>query len=129
MSKMRTLTFIIVCSAAVFLVYNLVFSKNHNIVVQHYDVTKTEYVFCKNVTEGKDIRVINEIIQNAEWEKYYLANNDNVRCQFYFDNGNGKAILYQVVNEHEGFILVQKDANLKSSLVGKNLELIIDILQ
>lgn len=125
----KTALLIIVCLVAIFLLNNLVFSKNHNIVVQHYDIAKNEYVFYKNVTKEKDIRNIHRIIQNADWEKYYPAKDDNVLCQFYFDNGNDKAILYQVINNYGGFILVQKDVDLKSSLVNKDLELIINILQ
>lgn len=125
----KTVLLIIVCLVAIFLLNNLVFSKNHNIVVQHYDITKNEYVFYKNVTKEKDIRNIHRIIQNADWEKYYQAKDDNVLCQFYFDNGNDKAILYQVINNYGGFILVQKDVDQKSSLVNKDLELIINILQ
>ncbi len=125
----KTVLLIFVCLVAILLLNNLAFSKNHNIVVQHYDIAKNEYVFYKNITKEKDIRNIHRIIQNADWEKYYPAKEDNILCQFYFDNGNDKAILYQVINSYGGFILVQKDVDQKSSLVNKDLELIINILQ
>lgn len=127
--KAKTVLLIIVSLVAIVLLNNLVFTKNHNIVVQHYDVAKNEYVFYKNATKEKDIRNIHRIIQNADWEKYYPAKGDNVLCQFYFDNGNDKAILYQVINNYGGFILVQKDVDQKSSLVNKDLELLKTILQ
>ena len=120
---------IIVCFAAIFLLSDLFFPKNHNIVVQHYDMSKNEYVFYKNVTNEKDIRNIHRFIQNADWEEYDPAKDDNVVCQFYFENGSDKAIVYQVINNHGGFILVQKDVEQKSSLEDKDLELIINILQ
>ena len=120
---------IIVCFVAFFLLNNLVFNKSHNIVVQHYDIEKNEYVFYKNVTKESDIRNIHKIIQNADWERYYAEKEDNVLCQFYFDNENDKIILYQVVNSYSGVILVQKDVEQKSSLVNKALDLIIDIFQ
>ena len=120
---------IIVCLVAIFLLNHLVFSKNHNIVVEHYDMAKNEYVFYKNVTKEKDVRNIHRIIHNADWEKYYPAKDDKVLCQFYFDNGNDKAILYQVINHYGGCILVKKDVEQKSSLENKDLELIINILQ
>ena len=118
-----------VCFVAFFLLNNLVFTKSHNIVVQHYDIEKNEYVFYKNVTKESDIRNIHKIIQNADWERYYAEKEDNVLCQFYFDNENDKIILYQVVNSYSGVILVQKDVEQKSSLVNKALDLIIDIFQ
>jgi hypothetical protein len=127
--KAKTVLLIIVSLVAIVLLNNLVFTKNHNIVVQHYDVAKNEYVFYKNATKEKDIRNIHRIIQNADWEKYYPAKDDNVLCQFYFDNGNDKAILYQVINNYGGFILVQKDVDQKSSLVNKDLGLLKTILQ
>lgn len=127
--KVKTVLLIIACLVAVFLLKNFVFSKNHNIVVQHYDIARNEYVFYKNITKEKDIRNMHRIIQNADWEKYHLAEDENVLCQFYFDNKDDKAILYQVINNYDGFILVQKDVGQKSSLVNKDLELIINILQ
>lgn len=117
------------CLVAVLLLVNLVFSKNDHIVVQHYDIEKNEYVFYKNVTKEKDIRNVHRIIQNADWERYDPAKDDNVLCQFYFDNGNDKVILYYVINNYGEYILVRKDAEQKSSLVNKDLELIIRIFQ
>lgn len=125
----KTVLLIIVCLVTIFLLGNLVFSKNHNIVVQQYDIAQNEYVFYKNVVKEKDIRNIHRIIQNADWEKYYPTKDDNVLYQFYFDNGNDKVIIYQVINNYGGFILVQNDVNQKSFLVNKDLELIINILQ
>lgn len=127
--KMKTVLLFIICLVTIFLLNHLVFSKNQNIVVQHYDTAKNEYVFYKNVTKEKDIRNIHRIIQNADWKKYYPSKDDNVLCQFYFDSGNDKAILYQVINNNGRFILVQKDVDQKSSLVSKDLELIINILR
>ena len=130
MKKIKLVLLLIsVCFAAIFLLNDLVFPKNHNIVVQHYDMSKNEYVFYKSVTNEKDIRNIHRFIQNADWEKYDPAKDDSVVCQFYFENGSDKAIVYQVINNHGEFILVQKDVEQKGSLVDKDLELIINILQ
>lgn len=125
----KTVLLIIVCLAAFLLLKNLVFSEKHPIVVQHYNAEKTEYVFYKNVTKEKNIRNIHRIIQNADWESYEPAKDDNVLCQFYFENGNDKVILYQLINNYDGFILVRKDVNKKSSLVNKDLELIMNVFQ
>lgn len=125
----KTVLSIIVCLIAFFLLKNLVFYKNHHIVVQHYDVEKTEYVFYKNITKEKNIQNIHKIIQNADWESYDPEKDDNVLCQFYFENENDKTILYQLINNYDGFILVRKDVDQKSSLVDKELEFIINVLQ
>lgn len=98
MKKARVLgvvVVIMVCLVAILLLNNSVFSKNQNIVVQHYD----------------------------------MAKDDDILCQFYVENGNDKAIVYQVINKDGGLILVQKDVNQKSSLESKDLELMINILQ
>lgn len=125
----KSVLLVIICFAAIFLLHNFIFSKNHPIIVQHYDETKKEYVFYKNVTKGKDIRTIHNMIQKAEWEKYAPAKDDHVLCQFYFDNGNEKAILYQVVNNDTGYILVQKDTAQKSALADKDSEFMVNVLQ
>jgi len=126
---MKFILIIIVCLLTIFLLKNLVFSEKHNVVVEHYDITKKEYVFYKNVTKRNDILSIRRIIHNTDWEKYYLTKDDYVICQFYFDNRNDKVIMYQILENYSGLILVRKDTNQKSCLSNRDLELIINILQ